>query len=114
MSCPARLGLLPAINNKAVDSVMMPKPPNWIRNRITHCPKRLKALPVSTTVRPVTQTAEVAVKRAFMKPRRWPVEAEGNIRSKVPTAISRMNPPTEIRAGDLRSDWEIRLVRILK
>ena len=42
---------------------MIPSPPDWIRTRITAWPKLLQYVGVSTTIRPVTQIAEVAVKK---------------------------------------------------
>lgn len=49
---------------KDVVAVITPSPPSWIRSRRTIWEASVKSLPVSTTVKPVTQTAEVAVKRA--------------------------------------------------
>ena len=49
---------------------MMPKPPIWMSSRITTCPNGLQWVAVSTTTRPVTQAALVAVKSASMKRRR--------------------------------------------
>jgi len=46
---------------------MTPRPPTWIRHKITIFPKVVKKEPVSTTVSPVTQTAEVAVNKASIK-----------------------------------------------
>jgi hypothetical protein len=43
---------------------MIPRPPSWIRIRMIACPAGLKSLGVSLTIRPVTQMAEVDVKRA--------------------------------------------------
>jgi hypothetical protein len=48
---------------KIVLKVIIPKPPTWMRIMIMLCPSRLKS-GVSTVMRPVTQTALVAVKRA--------------------------------------------------
>ena len=47
-----------------VESVVMPRPPNWISVRITRWPNVEKSLQVSRTVRPVTHTALVAVNSA--------------------------------------------------
>ena len=43
---------------------MNPNPPSWISTRIATCPNGLQWSPVSTTTRPVTQTADVAVNSA--------------------------------------------------
>jgi hypothetical protein len=76
-----------------VDIVIIPNPPHCKRIRITNCPKAEKSLPVSNTINPVTQVAEVAVKRALIKPILFAVlEAEGRLRSIVPTAIAERNP----------------------
>jgi hypothetical protein len=46
--------------------------------RIMNCPKEEKSFPVSRTVNPVTQVAEVTVKRALIKSILFPVlEAVG-------------------------------------
>jgi hypothetical protein len=73
------------------------------------CPRGLKAVPVSTTVRPVTQTAEVEVKRAFTNPRGSPVDAKGIISRIVPIKITIANPIITVRAGDRTMDSEIRM-----
>jgi cytochrome P450 len=49
---------------------MMPSPPVWMRMRRMVCPNRVKPA-VSTVERPVTQTADVAVKRASIGERRF-------------------------------------------
>jgi len=60
---------------------------------ITNCPKVEKLFPVSSTINPVTQVAEVAVKKALIKPMLFPVpEAAGRLRSIVPTAIAERKP----------------------
>lgn len=43
--------------------VIRPNPPSCMRNIITVCPNNVKAVPVSTTIKPVTVTAEVAVNK---------------------------------------------------
>jgi len=78
-----------------VDIVIIPNPPHCKRIRITNCPKVEKSFPVSSTINPVTQVAEVEVKRALMKPILFSVlEATGRLRSIVPTAIAERNPNT--------------------
>lgn len=44
----------------------MPRPPIWIRSIIISLPQNVKVVAVSTTIKPVTQTAEVDVKKAFI------------------------------------------------
>ena len=51
-------------SSRSVEPVMKPKPPTWTSPRITTWPNGLHAVAVSTTTRPVTQTADVAVKNA--------------------------------------------------
>jgi hypothetical protein len=46
--------------------VMYPRPPAWISSMITTWPKKEKWTGVSSTIKPVTHTAEVDVKRASM------------------------------------------------
>jgi hypothetical protein len=76
-----------------VDIVIIPNPPHCKRISITNCPKVEKSFPVSRTINPVTQVAEVAVKRALIKPILFAVlEAAGRLRSIVPTAIAERNP----------------------
>jgi len=76
-----------------VDIVIIPNPPHCKRIRITDCPKVEKSFPVSSTINPVTQVAEVAVKRALIKPMLFcELEAAGRIRSIVPIAIAERNP----------------------
>jgi hypothetical protein len=96
-----------------VDIVMMPRPPVWIKIRMTSCPNELKTFPVSTTTRPVTQVADVDVKRASTNPRLCGLVAEGNMSRVVPIEIRMANPMIEIRAGDWKSALEMRLVRFL-
>ena len=47
-----------------VDSTMMLSPPTWISASTTNCPKSERSFGVSSTIRPVTQLALVAVKKA--------------------------------------------------
>jgi hypothetical protein len=93
--------LFPAKKANMVDIVIMPNPPHCRRIRITNCPKIEKSLPVSSTINPVTQVAEVAVKRALIKPILFAVlEAEGRLRRIVPIVITTKNPDTNTRGGD--------------
>ena len=61
------------MNSSSVDPAMIPKPPSWISRRMKAWPHPVKYVAVSTTMRPVTHTALVAVKRASSQPRGSPV-----------------------------------------
>lgn len=68
---------------------------------MTKCPKAEKASPVSSTINPVTQVAEVAVKRALIKPILFPVlEAAGRLRSIAPIKITIRKPNNNTCGGD--------------
>ena len=68
--------------------VTTPMPPIWIRHRMTICPNRVQYRAVSCRTRPVTQEAEVAVKRAVSSPAPRPSRvAKGSISSRVPSNI---------------------------
>ncbi len=49
------------------EKVIKPRPPIWMQIRINICPKKLKVLPISVTVSPVTHVAEVAVNKVSIK-----------------------------------------------
>jgi hypothetical protein len=71
-----------------VETVMYPSPPTWIKARITPWPKGDQKWGVSTTIRPVTQTAEVAVNRAAIRGGLSPTAvAYGSMRRPVPTKM---------------------------
>jgi len=64
------------------------------------CPIREKWLPVSTTMSPVTQVAEVAVKRAFKKVVSFPGAVDlGKESNKVPKAIMLTKVKITIQGG---------------
>jgi hypothetical protein len=85
---------------KTVEKVMIPKPPIWMRSKVTTCPTVERSFPVSTTTSPVTQTAEVEVKRASTK-RRLPFAAEnGNQRRIAPVRITPAKLRTKILVGE--------------
>ncbi len=76
--------LFPATKRIRVEKVMIPSPPNWNRTRITAWPNGVKYVAVSWTIRPVTQTPDVAVKRASTR-EIWPdFVLKGRRRRKVP------------------------------
>ena len=74
---------------------MKPRPPTWTSPTITACPKPLQWVPVSTTARPVTVTAEVAVNAAASGEVGAPGwVAHGSISSSVPVEMTIRNPDT--------------------
>ena len=84
----------------SVASAMIPMPPIWIRIMITTCPNAVQWSGVFTVVKPVTQSAEVAVNSASTKlALPSSVLATGNTRSSVPTARAAANPDTTTWAG---------------
>lgn len=57
-------------------------------------------MPVSTTIRPVTQSAEVAVNKASINDIVFPLLREiGKYKRKVPKQIINANPPDNTREG---------------
>ena len=81
--------------------VTMPIPPTWIRHRMTICPNSVQYWAVSCKTRPVTQEAEVAVKRAVSKSAPLPsLVAKGSISSSVPSNIMAKKLSGMIREGD--------------
>ena len=83
--------------------VINPKPPIWIRQSSTICPKRDQWVKVSTTIRPVTQVALVAVNTAVIKGVDSPfLDAIGSIKAKEPASIMRKNPRAIICGPDKR------------
>ncbi len=70
---PRKVSVSPSAASSSVVKVMMPSPPNWKRRSSTPWPRGVNQVAVSTTVRPVTQTALVAVKRAWSGVSRAPV-----------------------------------------
>jgi len=82
--------LLPAARRIKVEKVIIPSPPSWIRIKIIICPTGVKKVAVSWTTSPVTQTPEVAVKRASTKDI-WPfLVAKGRRRRAVPAKMVRI------------------------
>ena len=76
-------------SSRIAENVMIPSAPICISPRITNCPNPEKSLPVSSTIRPVTQTADVAVNRAFTKPMDLPDLADiGRSSSSAPTRMA--------------------------
>ena len=90
---------------------MMPRPPVWISVRIIVWPNRVNEVPVSVTLRPVTQTAEVDVNRASTKfnPLPVPVVAWGKRSRPAPAKIIARNPKTVAGPGERKtgSPWVV-------
>jgi hypothetical protein len=75
------------------------------------CPSVERSFPVSTTTSPVTQTAEVEVKRASTK-RRAPLVAEkGKLRRMAPERMTPEKLRTKILVGGRRLEKKV-LIRI--
>ena len=84
----------------SVAQVMTPIPPTWTSARITTSPTTDQCVGVSTTIRPVTVTAETAVNTAGTNPVADPVcNATGSISPTVPTAEATANPASTAAAG---------------
>ena len=68
--------------------MVKPSPPNNIRVNMIPCPKELQYVAVSSTVRPVTVTAEVEVKKATSRGVNPPLLlAIGRARSRPPNIM---------------------------
>ena len=77
---------------------MKPRPPISIIVRITAWPKELQRVQVSPRTSPVTQVAEVAVKREVTSPAERPLrEAKGRFSRNPPSRISARNVSAIIR-----------------
>jgi len=85
-----KLIFCPKIIAKALDIVIIPKPPICISVRIIICPNKVKCIPVSYTINPVTQVAEVEVNTAPSKEVSLPAEvAAGSMSRRDPMNIVR-------------------------
>ena len=83
-----------------VITVIKPRPPICIRNIITNLPNIVQCSRVLTTTRPVTQTADVAVKRAFTMPILSPSLLDiGRFNKNVPIQTTAKNPSITILVG---------------
>ena len=78
--------------------VKIPIPPNWIKTKIIDCPTTVNAVEVSTTAKPVTQTALVEVKSALVKVIPF-VVALGSINKNPPVKAKIIKLPTNTIAG---------------
>ena len=81
-------GCMPASKMSVVDAVMMPSPPSCMRMTMNQCPVLVNVEDISTMDSPVTQTADIDVKKASMKLMGRVVDS-GRIRRAVPMAISK-------------------------
>lgn len=71
-----------------------------MQHRMTIWPNRVNCVPVSTTARPVTQVADVAVKNASTRRMDLPVrDAAGNDSKRVPTKMTTAKLTTTSCAG---------------
>lgn len=91
MRCPASKG-------SAVVNVITPIPPNCIRRRTIHRDMKDRSRPVSTTIRPVTHVAEVAVNKASTKDNGLKLALAAHMQ-RAPDAMSARNPPTIVLSG---------------
>ena len=78
---------------------MMPKPPHWMSRRMHAWPSRVKSRGVSSTVRPVTQTALTEVKAASTSEMAPLVVAQGSCRSREPSRHRPRKVLMSTRAG---------------
>jgi hypothetical protein len=71
---------------------------------ITHCPKMVNVLPGSRTVRPVTQTADVAVNRASTQAICPDTVEAGSSSKRTPAAMTRRKLASRMVEG-----WDLRM-----
>ncbi len=90
---------LPSAKDSRVNIVIKPRPPTWIRLRMTSWPNSVQPVKVSRTISPVTQVALVEVKSASRNPAGAPFEATGSISKPVPTRMIAKKPSAISRAG---------------
>ena len=105
----AILGIIPICtpvrDTMATAAVTTPSPPIWMRIMITILPNSVHFVAVSKTTSPVTQAAEVEVKRASRKETPpLPTEAHGSDKSRAPVKINRMKLSRIIR-NEVRRSW---------
>jgi hypothetical protein len=85
--------LLPEITAMKAVTEMTPRPPICIKIRITIWPKSDQYAAVSLTIRPVTQTADVAVKKASSNDvQQRALDETGSISRNVPSRITARKP----------------------
>ena len=86
MRCDMLIGR-PSVERTSTAKVIRPSPPNWMSTITTAWPKIVSWLPGSNTTRPVTVTAEAAVKIASDQVIGNDV-ASGSLSSTAPATIS--------------------------
>ena len=102
MSLPRTPSFLLTIRASSEASVNVPRPPTKMPIRMISWPKKDQWTAVDTTVRPVTQTAETAVKSAWWIGVKSPVaEAAGSASSPVNRTITTTNALRASRAGEV-------------
>ena len=85
-----------------IQSVMKPNPPIWMSDRITPCPNVDQCAYVSVKTKPVTQVAEVEVKKEVKSEISSPSCTEiGRLRSNVPSRIMKQYPARRIFVGEI-------------
>ena len=90
----------PAASMSPTPTEVTPRPPIWIKRATTVRPNTVKCSAVSTTIRPVTQTALVEVKRASVKLTSAPGCIDmGSSRRKVPHRMTKKKPMVIRRPG---------------
>ena len=88
----------PKKTRAAVEKVMIPRPPTWIRTKRTAWPKKPKSWGVSRVLSPVTQIALKELKKASRGATAW-VLAAGSERTTPPAIPPARKVETSIRAG---------------
>ena len=99
---------------RIMPAVMIPSPPIYIRPVITNCPKPVQYVALSTITSPVTQAADVAVKKATSKGALPEAEVEiGRESITVPMPMRSANPPTKVVKvlADAEGGLNLRLLR---
>src|SRR5690625_1502731 len=77
-ACSCKLNLRPSANDVRMANVTNPKPPSCTNTTKVVLPNIVRLLAVSTTDKPVTVTADVAIKRALNAPIDPDVGGDGN------------------------------------
>ncbi len=103
VSRPATLILRASSRPIIPAEIMIPNPPIWISSMMTTWPNPVQCVAVSTTVSPVTQTADVAVNSASKKFVTDPERDEiGSMSNPVPSSVATAKAATTLRAGRTR------------
>ena len=94
-----RLKISLSLIMKSAEETSSTRPENISPMAMTR-PAKERSFPISIVARPVTQTAELGVKRPSMKDKGpWAVE-KGSRKIKVPKRIQAAKPGMKIRSGD--------------